>query len=185
MKQADKYIAKEAFTFPLFCLVWLVSFIYWGSIDGWHVGAIVGTLFFGIITLIYIFKYLRFGRDFLRIDDDGIEINNWKKITILKWSEIKKYEIYYKSSYVSAVLFERELFIVAKSDNKREQHIFVCLSGKYCRNKSVIEAIERFGGKDVYDSQSSHRQNKYLAKILLAALIGIVLVFIISIIRNV
>ncbi len=124
MKQADKYIAKEAFTFPLFCLVWLVSFIYWGSIDGWHVGAIVGTLFFGIITLIYIFKYLRFGRDFLRIDDDGIEINNWKKITILKWSQIKKCEVYYRSSYASAVLFARDLFIVAKSNNKREQHIF-------------------------------------------------------------
>ncbi len=185
MKPQDKYIAKEAFTFPLICLVCLASFIYWGCTDGWRVGATVGTSFFGIITLVYIFKYLRFGRDFLRIDDDGIEIKNWKKITILKWSEIKKCEIYYKSSYVSAVLFERELFIVAKSDNKREQHIFVCLSGKNCRNKSVIEAIERLGGKDVYDCQSSHRQNKYLAGILWAALFGIVFVIIISIIRNV
>lgn len=185
MIQQNECIAKEAFTFPLICLVCLVSFSYWGCTDGWLVGAIVGTSFFGIITLIYIFKYLRFGRDFLRIDGDDIEIKNWMKITILKWSEIKKCEIYYKFSYVSAVLFERELFIVAKSDNKREQHIFVCLSGKYCRNKSVIEAIERFGGKDVYDCQSSHRQNKYLAGILLVALIGIVLVFIISIIRDV
>lgn len=184
MIQQDGYIAKEALTFPLFCVVCLASFIYWGCTDGWHVGAIVGTLFFGIITLIYIFKYLRFGHDFLRIDDDGIEIKNWKKITILKWSEIKKCEIYYKSSYVSAVLFERELFIVAKYDNKREQHIFVCLSGRYCRNKSVIEAIERFGGKDVYDCQSSHRQNKYLAGILLVAFIGIVLIFAITMIKE-
>lgn len=184
MKPQDKYIAKEVFTFPLFCLVCLASFIYWGSTDGWHFGAIVGTLFFGITTLIYIFKYLRFGRDFLRIDADGIEIKNWKKITILKWSEIKKCEIYYKSSYVSAVLFERELFIVAKSDNKREQHVFVCLSGKYCRNKGVREAIERFGDKDVYDCQSSHRQNRYLVGILLAMLIGIALIFAISMIKE-
>ena len=83
MKQQNEYIAKEAFTFPLFCLVCLASFIYWGCTDGWHVGAIVGTLFFGIITLIYIFKYLQFGRDFLRIDDEGIKIKDWKKITIL------------------------------------------------------------------------------------------------------
>lgn len=185
MKQQDEYIAKEAFTFPLFCLVCMAFNIYWGCIDGWPVGAIIGTSFFGIITMCYIGKYLRLGRNYLKIDADGIEIKDWRRITTLKWSEIKKCEIYYKSSYVSAVLFERELFIVAKSDNKREQHIFVCLSGKYCRNKSVIEAIERFGGKDVYDCQSSHRQNKYLAGILLTTLIGIVLVFIILIIRDV
>lgn len=184
MKPQDKYFAKEAFTFPLFCLVCLASFIYWGCTEGWHVGAIIGTLFFGIITLIYIFKYLRFGRNYLKIGVNGIEIKDWEKITVLKWSDIKKCEVYYKSSYVSAVLFERELFIVAKSDNKREQHMFVCLSGKYCRNKSVIDAIERFGGKDVYDCQSSHRQNKYLAGILLVALIGILLVFAITMIKE-
>ena len=184
MIQQDEYIAKEAFTFPLFCLVCLASFISWGCTEGWHVGAIVGTLFFGIITLIYIFKYLQFGCDFLRIDADGIEIKDWSKNTTLNWSEIKKCEVYYRTS-ASPTLFERDLFIVAKSDNKHEQHIFVSLSGKYCRDKSVKEAIERFGGKDVYDCQSSHRQYKYLVGILLVALIGIVLIFIISIIRDV
>ena len=84
MIQQNECIAKEAFTFPLICLVCLVSFSYWGCTDGWLVGAIVGTSFFGIITLIYIFKYLRFGRDFLRIDGDDIEIKNWMKITILR-----------------------------------------------------------------------------------------------------
>lgn len=185
MKQQDKYIAKEAFTFPLFCIVCLASFIYWGCTDGWRVGAIVGTLFFGTITLIYIFKYLRFGQDFLRIDDDGIEIKYWKKITILKWSEIKKCEVYYRNAPAYASIFERELMIVVKSEKEQKQYIFVSLSGKYCRNKSVIEAIERFGGQDVYDCQSSHRQNKYLAGILLATLIGVVLIIIISIIRDV
>lgn len=185
MKQQDEYNAKEAFTFPLFCLVCMASFIYWGCTDGWRVGVIIGTSFVGIITLVYIFKYLRFGRDFLRIDDDGIEIKYWKKITILKWSEIKKCEVYYRTAHVSVSLFERDLMIVVKSEKEQKQYIFVSLSGKYCRNKSVIEAIERFGDKDVYDCQSSHRQNKYLAGILLVALIGILLVFIISIIRDV
>ena len=72
MKPRKDYVAKEAFTFPLICLVCLASFIYWGCTDGWRVGAIVGTSFFGIITLVYIFKYLRFGRDVLRIDAGGI-----------------------------------------------------------------------------------------------------------------
>lgn len=185
MKQQDRYIAKEAFTFPLFCLVCMALNVYWGCADGWPVGAIIGTSFFGIIIMCYVGKYIRCGRNYLKIDAIGVEIKDWKKITVFKWSDIKKCEVYYKSSYASAVLFERFLFIVAKSDNKREQHIFVSLSGKYCRNKSVIEAIERLGGNDVFDSQLSRSQNRYLAGILLAAIIVIVFVFIISIIREV
>lgn len=185
MKQQDRYVAKEALTFPLFCLVCMALNVYWGYTDGWPVGAIIGTSFFGIITMCYVGKYLRFGRNYLKIDANGIEIKDWSKITSLRWVDIKKCEVYYRTTSASSTLFERELYIVAKSEGKRKQHISVSLSGKYCRNKSLIEAIKRFGGKDDYDSQSSHRQNKYLAKILLAALIGIVLVFIISIIRNV
>lgn len=132
MKQQDRYIAKEAFTFPLFCLVCMALNVYWGCADGWPVGAIIGTSFFGIITMCYISKYLRFGRNYLKIDADGIEIKDWNKITSLKWFEIKKCEVYYRTAPVSAFLFERNLFIVAKSDNKREQHIFVSLSGKCC-----------------------------------------------------
>lgn len=180
MIQQDKYIAKEAFTFPLFSVVCLASFIYWGCTDGWCVGALVGTLFFGIITLIYIFKYLRFGHDFLRIDDDGIEIKYWKKITILKWSEIKKCEVYYRNAPAYASIFERELMIVVKSEKEQKQYIFVSLSGKYCRNKSVIEAIERFGCTDVFDEQSSQSQNKYLFGILLFAVATTILIALIS-----
>lgn len=96
MKQRDIYTAKEAFTFPIFCLVCLASFIYWGCADGWPVGAIVGTSFFGILTLVFVFKYLRFGRDFLRIDTNGITYKEWSRITSLKWSEIAnaQYAIY-------------------------------------------------------------------------------------------
>ena len=185
MKPQDKYIAKEAFTFPLFCLVCMASFIYWGCADGWTVGAIIDTSFFGIITMCYIGKYIRCGRNYLKIDAAGIEIKDWSKITSLRWADIKKCEVYYRTTSASSTLFERELYIVAKSEGKRKQHISVSLSGKYCRNNSVIKAIERFGGINVFDSQSSRSQNKYLAGILLAAIIVIVFVFIISIIREV
>ena len=180
MKEKDKYIAKEAFTFPLICLVCLAFNIYWGCADGWPVGAIIGISFLVIAVLCYGGKYIHCGRNYLKIDANGIEIKDWSKITTLNWSEIKKCEVYYRTAPVSASLFERDLIIVAKSDSKRKQHILVSLSGKYCRNKSVIEAIERFGGTDVFDSQSSHRQNKYLIGILLIAVLTIILLALIS-----
>ena len=180
MKQQDCYTAKEAFTFPLFCLVCLAFNIYWGCTDGWSVGAIIGISFFGIVVMCYLGKYILCGRNYLKIYADGIDIKDWKKIIILKWSEIKKCEVYYRTTSVSASLFARDLMIVVKSEKEQEQHIFVNLSGKYCRNKSVIEAIEHFGGIDFFDSQSSHRQNRYLAGILLITIIAIMFIILIS-----
>ncbi len=176
MKQQDEYIAKEAFTFPLFCLVCLALNIYWGCADGWSVGAIIGALFFGIVVMYYIGKYICYGRNYLKIDAEGIEIKDWKKITILKWPEIKKCEVYYKTAYGSASLFMRDLFIVAKSESERERQIFVSLSGKYCRNKSVIEAIKHFGGTDVFDEAASRRQNRYVAGIFLISVLAIIII---------
>lgn len=185
MKSQDGYIAKEACTFPLFCLVCMVFNIYWGCVDGWPVGAIIGILFFGIVTICYVGKYIRRGRNYLRIDANGIEIKYFGMITSQKWSEIKKCEVYYRPVNAGFSFWSRDLFVIVQSGGKSEQHIFVSLSGKFCRNKSVIEAIERFGGPDVFDGQSSHRQNKYLIGILLTALIGIVIIFIILIIKGV
>lgn len=176
MKQQDEYIAKEAFTFPLFCLVCLALNIYWGCADGWSVGAIIGASFFGIVVLCYIGKYIRCGRYYLKIDAEGIEIKDRKKITILKWPEIKKCEVYYKTAHGSASLFMRDLYIVAKSESERERQIFVNLSGKYCRNKSVIEAIEHFGGTDVFDGVASRRQNRYVAGIFLISVLAIIII---------
>ncbi len=160
MKPQDEYIAKEAFTFTLFCFVCLACNAYWGCTDGWPIGAIIGTSFFGIVVMCYLGKYIHCGRNYLKIDANGIEIKDWKKITILKWSEIKKCEVYHRANLISMSLFSRDLMIVVKSEKQQEQSIFVSLSGKYCRNKSVIEAIECFGGTEVFDSQSSRRQNK-------------------------
>lgn len=180
MNPQDEYIAKEAFTFPLFCLVCLSFNTYWGCTDGWPVGAIIGTSFFGIITLAYIFKYLRFGRGFLRIDADGISYKGWSKTNSLKWSEIANCTVCYRPSY-GGVLFYRELDMTLLSETKHQKSISVRLSGKCCRNKSVIKAIKRFGGTDVFDEQSSHSQNKYLSGILLVVFISIILIFAISI----
>ena len=176
MKSQDCYTAKEAFTFPLICLVCLAFNIYWGCSDVWPVGAIVGTSFFGIFTSVYVFKYLRFGRDSLRIDPYGIAYKEWSKTTSLKWSEIAKCTVCYIQSYGSGSLFYRVLDITLLSGTKRPKSISVRLSGKYCRNKSVINAIEQFGGSEVYDSQSSHAQNMYLGRIILFA-IGLFVLF--------
>lgn len=175
MMQHNRYIAKEAFTFPLFCLVCLAFNTYWGCTNGWPVGAIIGTSFFGIITLVYIFKYLRFGLDFLRIDADGISYKGWSKTTSLKWSEITKCTVCYRPSY-GGVLFYRELDMALLSETKHQKSISVRLSGKYCRNKSVIDAIKRFGGISVFDEQSYHSQNKYLIEILLLAVATIIFI---------
>ena len=180
MKQQDEYIAKEAFAFPLFCLVCTAFNAYWGCADGWSVGAIIGTSFFGIVVMYYIGKYICYGRNYLKIDTDGIEIKDWKKITKFKWSGIKKCEVYYRHASVSATLFERDLMIVAKSENGRERQIFVSLSGKYCRNRSVIKAIEHFGGNDVFDGPVSRRQNRFLTGILLITVLAIILLVLIS-----
>lgn len=175
MKEKDEYIAKEAFSFSSFCFVCLILNIYWGCADGWTASAIIGTSFFGMVVMCYLGKYIHFGRNYLKIDAYGIEIKDWKKITTLKWSEIKKCEVYYRPMNAGFAFWSRDLFIIAQSGDKSEQHIFVSLSGKYCRNQSVINAIEQFGGTDVFDRQSSQRQNKYLAKILLIAIITLVL----------
>lgn len=82
MKPQAKYIAKEAFPFSLFCFVCLVFNTYWGCTDGWLVGAIIGISFFGIVVLCYRQIYsLRAQLPENRCD--GIEIKDWKKITIL------------------------------------------------------------------------------------------------------
>lgn len=180
MKQQDRYIAKEAFTFPLFCLVCLTLNIYWGCIYGWHVGAIIGTSLFGFIMMCYIGKYTRCGHNYLKIDPVGIEIKDWNKITILKWSEIKKCEVYYRPMNAGFSFWSRDLLIIAQSGGKSEQHIFVSLSGKYCRNKGVIEAVKRFGGTDVFDSESSHRQNRYFIGIVMIVVLTIILLALIS-----
>lgn len=179
MNPQDNYIAKEAFTFPLICLVCLVCFIYWGCTDGCQVGAIIGSSFFGIVVMCYLCKYIRCGRNYLKIDADSITYKAWSKTTSMKWSEIEKCTVCYRPSY-GGVLFYREGDMVLLSETKHQKSISVRLSGKYCRNKSVINAIEKFGGIDVFDEQSSQSQNKYLIGIILFAVAIIIFIALIS-----
>lgn len=175
MKRAEGYVAKETFVFPLFCLVVLACNIYWGCDDGWPVGAIIGALFFGVFVSIYAGKYICFGRDCLRINSDGIEVKEWGKTTKHTWMDIEKCTVFYAQSYGT---FFFRILSVSLSPAKKRKYVNVRLSGKFCRNKSVIGAIERFGGPDVFDRQSSHRHNKYLAAIFLATIVCAILIFI-------
>lgn len=176
MKSQDCYTVKEAFTFPLVCLVCLAFNIYWGCSDVWPIGAIVGTAFFVVFILVYVYKYSRFGRDFFRIDANGIAYKEWSKTTTLKWSEIAKCTVCHRYSGVGWTLFLQRIGHNITTEAKRPKSISVRLSGKYCRNKSVITAIEQFGGSEVYDSQSSHAQNMYLGRTILFA-IGLFVLF--------
>ena len=106
----------------------------------------------------------------------GITYKEWSKITSLKWSEIVKCTVCYRQSYGSGCLFYRVLDIILLSEAKRSKSISIRLSGKYCLNKNVINAIKQFGGSEVYDGQSSHAQNIYLGRIILFA-IGLILLF--------
>lgn len=74
-------------------------------------------------------------------------------------------------------IFYRVLDITLLSETERKKSISVRLSGMYCRNKNVINAIEQFGGSEVYNSQSSHAQNMYLGRIILFA-IGLFVLFV-------
>lgn len=181
MKKQEVYIAREAFTFPLFCLICLAFNIYWDYTGECSLGAIIGTVFFGVVVIAYISKYICFGRNYLKIDTIGVVIKESGKITALKWSDIKKCEVYYRPTNIAATFFNRDLCIVIKSEEKQKDNIIVVsLSGKYCRNKGIIDAIKRFGGVDVFDSLSSRRQNRYLVGILLAAIMAALVLALIS-----
>lgn len=75
------------------------------------------------------------------------------------------------------------LDIILLSEAKRSKSISIRLSGKYCLNKNVINAIKQFGGSDIYDSQTSQSNNKCVARIFFAVIIGIIIIFAYSIIQ--
>lgn len=139
MKQQDVYMAKEAFTFPLFCVACMAVNIYWDCTDGWSVGASVGTSFFGIVVLFYVGKYLHFGRNYLKINANGIEIKELGKTTAIKWPEIEKCEVNYRTTFIAASFFARDLYIVTKPKNKQKQYVNVSLSGKAAVTKALLK----------------------------------------------
>ncbi len=63
-------------------------------------------------------------------------------------------------------------------EGKREQFHDVRLSGKLCRNRSVRQAIEKFGGTEIFDYESSSLQNRYVATIAIITLLAVFAIFI-------
>ncbi len=171
----DKYIAKESFTAPTVCVVMTVWCIWAGCTEGWNILSVGGLLFFAIGMVVYIFKYVKYGLSALIIDETGITIKDWRKNKLLHWDEIEKCDMAWRTAM--GLCFR--CLGIKTSAGKREQFHDVRLSGKLCRNKSVRQAIEKFGGTEIFDYESSRLQNRYVATIAIIALLAVFVIFII------
>ena len=60
--KADKYIAQESFTAPTLCVVMTAWCIWAGCTEGWNILSVGGLVFFAIGMVVYIFKYVKYGR---------------------------------------------------------------------------------------------------------------------------
>lgn len=89
----DKYIAKESFTAPALFVVMTAWCIWTGCTEGWNILSVGGLVLFAISVVIYMFKYVKYGRSILIIDEAGITIKDWWKNEILHWDEIEKCDI--------------------------------------------------------------------------------------------
>jgi len=172
---ADQYIAKESFTAPILCVVMTAWCVWAGCTEGWNILTVGGLVFFAIGMIIYIFKYAKYGRSALIIDEAGITIKDWRKNEILHWAAIEKCDISWRTAMGR---YFRCLGIKTLGE-KREQFHDVRLSGKLCRNRSVRQAIEKFGGTEIFDYESSSQQNRYVATLYLIALFAVFILFII------
>lgn len=171
----DKYIAQESFTAPTLCVVMTALCVWTGCTDSWNILSLGGLVFFAIGVVIYIFKYVKYGRSILIIDEAGITIKDWSKNEILHWDEIEKCDIAWRTAMGHCSRW----LSIKTSSGKREQFHDVRLSGKLCRNRSVRQAIEKFGGPEIFDYESSRKQNRYVATIAIIALFAVFIIFII------
>ena len=174
------YIAKESFTIPILCVVMMVWCIWVACSEGWNILSVGGLVFFAIGVVVYIFKYVKYGRGVLIIDEAGIIIKDWRKNEFLHWKEIEKCDIAWRT----AMGYNFRCLSIKTLVGKQEKFHEVSLSGKLCRNKNVRQAIEKFGGPEIFDYESSSRQNRYVAKIALMALLGVIVLTIILEILN-
>lgn len=175
MRIDDQYIAKESFTAPTLCVVMTALCIWVGCTEGWNILSVGGFVFFAIGIVIYILKYVKYGRSVLMIDEAGITIKDWSKNEILHWEEIEKCDIAWRTAMGHCF---RCLGIKTLGE-KREQFHDVRLSGKLCRNRSVRQAIEKFGGTEIFEYESSSQQNLYVVNIMIFALLAVFVLLII------
>ncbi len=171
----DKYIAKESFTAPILCVVMTAWCIWAGCTESWNILSVGGLVFFAIGMVVYIFKYVKYGRSVLMIDETGITIKDWHKNKLLYWDEIEKCDIAWRTAMGHCF---RCLGIKTLA-GKREKFHDVRLSGKLCRNRSVRQAIEKFGGTEIFDYEGSSQQNRYVVNIMIFTLLAVFVFFII------
>lgn len=171
LKKKNEYIAKEAFNFPSFCFILFAMCLFIGFKSNWSIDTIIASIFFGILVVYYIFKYIHYGRDYLKINSEGITIKESSKTTSIPWDEIINCTVYYDISRGGVI---RHLDIHVKSTKKDYKYIPVFLSGKYCRNKKVVEAIKTFGGEELFDSQASKTSNSYFLKMSFITVIALI-----------
>ena len=153
----DKYIAKESFTAPILCVGMTAWCIWVGCTEGWNILSVGGLVFFAIGMVVYIFKYVKYGRSVLMIDETGITIKDWR----------------------TAMGHCFRCLGIKTLAGKREKFHDVRLSGKLCRNRSVRQAIEKFGGTEIFDYEGSSQQNRYVVNIMIFALLAVFVFFII------
>ena len=174
VKHQNMYIAKESLTFPFFVVVMFGLFLY-ASICTPKFLCIFGTVFFGLGVAMYAYKYIRYGRTTLIIDNEGITIKDWSKTTTYCWGEVASV---YTSWRMTLPLVQQWLTIKTSGDGQQYWFHDICLSNLYCREKSVRKAIEEYAWHPVFDYTARHENNRYVARICVAAIVAVIAIFI-------
>jgi len=173
----DQYIAKESLTFPLLVAVMFGVSLY-ASIYTPKFWCIFGAVFFGLGLAVYAYKYIRYGRTTLIIDSEGITIKDWGKTqTYYWWWDIVSVYTYWNISYFARFV-ERRLSIKTSVNGEQYEFHDICLSNLYCRSKSVRKAIEKYAGQSRFDYEASRKSRRYVAKIVLASIVAVIVIFI-------
>lgn len=173
----DPYMAKESLTFPLLVLVMFGMSLY-ASIYTPKFWCIFGAVFFGLGLVVYIYKYIRYGRTTLIIDSEGITIKSWGKTKAYYWWwDIVSVYTYWTISYFARFV-ERRLSIKTSVNGEQYEFHEICLSDLYCRSKSVRRAIEKYAGPSRFDYEASQKSKSYVSKIVMASIVAVIVIFI-------
>ncbi len=84
---------------------------------------------------------------------------------------------YWNVSYFARFV-ERRLSIKTSVNGEQYEFHDICLSNLYCRSKSVRKAIEKYAGQSRFDYEASRESRRYAAKIVLASIVAIIVIFI-------
>lgn len=171
----NRYIAKESLTFPLVLVVIFVMCLY-EAINTSETWFIIDVAFFGLILIVYAYKYIRYGRTTLIIDSEAITLKDWSKTKIHYWHDIVRVYTEWRRSYTTFA--QQWLTVETKIGDRRNEFYGICLFDLYCRSKSVRKAIEKYAGQCRFDYEASREAKRYVSKILLVSIVAFVVIFI-------